>query len=450
MGRKVRLRAGTRGPSLLGIVASSEEVVTPTMRVAPAEDPVAGRPATVFIAKVGDRRHVRVRVLPRARLGARRVVAILGVLAALLAAGIAGGAAPSPCGGQAQISDVTGDGHHNTTDLESAWLSESSGHLQAVIRVGFGNWAPDHDDYVNQVAGFALLFGVGGQVHYVRVVAPRPSQPPIRYDYGTWTEAGGFASSGPTTGALVSGSGGTATIDVPAATGAAPGATLKDLFALTYDDQDTSAPTHWVDRAPGGITPAGTDYGADYVVGSCGGPGGTPGVGAGGVSAVQLSAPKRRVGSGRVRVRGSIAPARGDVPVDLTVAARRDAVRHLKTAADGGFTTSVALAESSRLRAVAGGLRSQTLTVTMMSRTRIKVRRLRGSGVLVRGRVSPALPGRVLLLRTTAYKPTARTRARKGRFSFRFKRLPRGRYQAVFIPSKGRAERSTSNKGAVR
>jgi hypothetical protein len=86
----------------------------------------------------------------------------------------------------------------------------------------------------------------------------------------------------------------------------------------------------------------------------------------------------------------------------------------------------------------------------MFSKTRITVRRLRAGRVLVRGRVNPALPGRVLLLRGNAVKPSARTFARKGRFKFRFNRIRPGRYQAVFIPSKGRAERSTSNKGVVR
>ncbi len=86
----------------------------------------------------------------------------------------------------------------------------------------------------------------------------------------------------------------------------------------------------------------------------------------------------------------------------------------------------------------------------MLSKVRIKVKRLRRGRVLIRGTVRPKLPGRVLLLRTTSAVPAARTVARKGRFSFRFKNLRRGRYQAVFIPSKGRAERATSNKGVIR
>jgi hypothetical protein len=156
------------------------------------------------------------------------------------------------------------------------------------------------------------------------------------------------------------------------------------------------------------------------------------------------------VGAGRVRVRGSVAPARGGVPVEVTISARRRVVRRLTTSANGTFSTSVRLSQTTRLRAVAGGIGSQTRTVKMFSRTRITLRRMRDGGVLVRGRVNPALPGRVLLLRTTAIKPSARTTARKGRFRFRLKNPRPGRYQAVFIPSKRRAERSTSNKGVIR
>jgi hypothetical protein len=373
-------------------------------------------------------------------------VAVLAVLVLAAFPTVAAGQAPPPCGGQPQISDPTGDGHHNTTDVLSAWFSEAAGRLQAVIRVQAGNWFPDHPPGPAQ---WALMFDVGGQTRYVRAVAPDP--PPVRFDYGTWGAPDVFTGAGPTVGALVGGPGGTATIDVPAQTGAVSGAVLTNPFVLTYDADGL------IDRAPGGTTPGGTEYGADYVVGSCGAatpPGGGPpapgGGGATGVSSVQLRAPTKRVGAGEVLVRGSIAPARAGVPVELTVTGRRALVRQLSTEADGTFSTSIRLSQTSRLRAVAGGLGSQVLTVRMFSKTRITVRRVRAGGVLVRGRVNPALPGRVLLLRASAVKPSARTFARKGRFKFRFNRIRPGRYQAVFIPSKGRAERSTSNKGVVR
>jgi hypothetical protein len=317
-----------------------------------------------------------------------------------------------------------------------------------VIRVQDGNWASDHD--ANNEVGFALLYRVNGQFRFVRALIP--GQQPVRYEYGTWAP-GGFTVAGTTSGTLVPGAGGTATIDIPAQAGAVAGTVLANPFVLTWDDAPAPYPAHWVDRGPGGTTPDGTEYGADYVVGSCGasggGPGG-PGPGPGGLSSVKLSAPSKRVGAGRVTVRGSVTPARSGVPVEVTAKGRRSLTRGVTTAADGTFSARLRLTETTAVRAAAGGLGSPTLTIKMFSRTRIKVKRLRGGGVLVSGRVSPALPGRVLLLRTTAVRPSARTTARKGRFRFRLRHARRGRYEAVFIPSRGRAERSTSNKGVIK
>ena len=102
------------------------------------------------------------------------------------------------------------------------------------------------------------------------------------------------------------------------------------------------------------------------------------------------------------------------------------------------------------MRAVAEGLGSQTLTVQMFSKVRIKVRRLKSGTVVVSGTTSPKLSGRILWLRSNAVRPSARTSARNGRFTLRFQHPRRGRYQAVFIPSGDRAERSTSNTGVIR
>ena len=250
-------------------------------------------------------------------------------------------------------------------------------------------------------------------------------------------------SAGPTTGALAGGPGGTATIDVPSQTGAVSGAVLANPFVLTYDGDGL------IDRAPGGTTLDSTEYGASYRVGSCGG-GGGPGGSALSVTSVQLRARSKLVGGGSVPVSGSIAPARGGVPIELSAKTRSSVVKRLTTKADGTFATSVPVKETTELRAVAEGIGSQTRRVVVLSKVRIKVKRLRRGRVLIRGTVRPKLPGRVLLLRTTSAVPAARTVARKGRFSFRFKNLRRGRYQAVFIPSKGRAERATSNKGVIR
>jgi hypothetical protein len=372
---------------------------------------------------------------------------LYGTLACLIAMtfGVAqAGAAPAPCGAP-QITDVAGDGHHVNTDVVSAWLSEQSGRLQAVIKVNQALWEPAHED--SEFASLAFLFDAGGQTRYVRVEAPRPTQGPIKYDYGIWTGGGGFLSAGPIAGEVFPGPGGTVTLDVPGATGAVTGSVLSRLFVLTWDG--VGAEPHWVDRAPGGVSPAGTDYGADYRVGSCGTGGGGGGATGYAVASVVLNARKWLVGGGTVRVRGSVLPARAGVPVEVTAKARKSVVRKLVTGSDGAFSASIRVSENTQLRALAGGIGSQTHTVTVKSRVRIKVRR-RGGRVVVRGTVRPKLPGRVLLLRTTSALPAARTKARNGRFTFRFKRLRRGRYQAVFIPSKGRAERATSNKGAVR
>jgi hypothetical protein len=365
------------------------------------------------------------------------------VLAALCLA-VPAGAAPAPCGGQPQITDPVGDGHHANTDVVAAWLSEQSGHLQAVIKVSQAVWEPAHED--STYASLAFLFQVGGVTRYVRAEAPRPPDP-VKFDYGTWSGGGSFVSAGPSSGEAVPGAGGTVTIDVPAATGAVPGAVLSQLFVLTWDG--VGVEPHWVDRAPGGVSPAESLYGADYRVGPCSGPSGGPGGGAA-VSSVQLIARKRIIGGGTVVVRGKVTPAGAGVAVDLTAKARRTVVRKLVTRADGTFSVAIPMSETTQLRAVAGGLASQTHTITVASKCRIKVRRRRGGGVIVRGTVRPKLPGRVLLLRTTSALPSARTKARKGRFTFHLRKPRRGLYQAVFIPSRGRAERSTSNKGAIR
>ena len=169
-------------------------------------------------------------------------------------------APPGPCGGAAQIADPAGDGHHKNTDVTAAWLTESAGRLQAVVKVDFAVWEPAHEDSAD--AGVALLYSTGGQLRYVRATLLRGA-PPV-FDHGTWSEAGGFVSEGPTGGEVVAGSGGTVTLDVPAA------GVLTQPFVLSYDGGEGAA-KHWVDRAPGATSPAGTEFGADYVIGSCSG-----------------------------------------------------------------------------------------------------------------------------------------------------------------------------------
>jgi hypothetical protein len=294
-------------------------------------------------------------------------------------------------------------------------------------------WEPAHDD--SESAGFALIYSAGGQVRYVRAEAPRNA--PVRFDHGTWSAAGGFASAGTTTGEAGPDA---VTIDVPGL----PAATvLTRLFALTYDGGDAAGP-HWVDRAPGGTSPDEEAFGADFVAGACtgGGPGSGPGGGAITTTAVELSTRRRVVGGGATEVGGRVVPARAGVDVAVTAGRR---TRHATTQADGTFSLVVPVRETTRIRAVAEGIGSQTRTVTVVSTVRIKVR-----GRQVKGRVRPALPGRVLLLRRGALKPTATVRPRDGRFRLRLRGARPGRYQAVYIPSGKRAERSTSNTGVIR
>lgn len=374
-------------------------------------------------------------------------------LMALATLGVATGAAapPAPCNAAPQITDANGDGHHASTDVLAAWFSEAAGHLQAVIQVRAGTWVPEHDDAEVNGSGYALLFTVNGQTQFVRATAPPPEDGPVRYDFGTYTRGSGFVSAGATTGAVEAGTGGTVTIDIPAVTGAVTGAALATPFVLTYDGITAGVPD-WVDHAPGGDSPDDTAVGADYRVGSCAaGPTGTPTpTGPAPITGVQLSATKRITGGGTATVSGKVSPARAGVAVALTRAAHSSVTTRLTTQADGSFSARIPVKETTRLRAVADRVGSQTLTVTVRSTVRITVRRLRSGTTRVTGTVRPALPGRVLWLRTTSATPSARGSASYGRLTFSFKHPRRGRYQAVFIPSDDRAERSTSNTGVIR
>lgn len=421
-------------------------------------------------------------------------ITIAAALSALGVAAPAWAAAPSPCGGTAQITDATGDGHHQNTDVLSAWFGETAGQLQAVVRVKTGVWEPAHDDAAS--ASWAVLFRIGSTVRYVRATAPRNAA--LVYDHGTWTSGGGFASAGVTTGEVTTGANATLTIAVPAATGAVPGAVVAEPFVLTADGEDAPGVTHWVDRAPGGTSPTEPAYGADLVVGSCGGSGGGTGGGGtgggsgggadggtggstgggaaggtgagagggtggtgggtaadtggvtGGLTSVLLEAPARVTGARRARISGRVTPAKGGLIVSFRSTFARVKVPNLVTKPDGTFSGLVTIPESTGLRAVVAGFGSQTRSIVVRPVVRIRMRRLRSGAVLVTGVVTPALPGRVQLLRTTAITPSATTTVKSGRFRIRLNRLVRGRYQALFSPTGTRAERATSNTGVLR
>lgn len=378
----------------------------------------------------------------RSKLTMLSLVALATVVAACAHAASAEAAAPA-CGGTPQIADASGDGHHITTDITGAWIAESPGSLQAVIRVGAGNWASDHDGPVG-VVGFALIYSVGSDTRYVRVEAKAGSA--LGYDHGTWTLAGGFQSLGPTTGTVESGFPGYASIAIPALPA---GTLLTNLFAVTYDEENGNTATadlHWVDRAPGATTPIGTTFGADFVVGTCV-PGSLPD---GSVVAVSLRGPSTKKGGGRMRIGGSVIPAAGGIPVRIELSGAKKSVVSVVTDASGEYLANPLVTETTTMRAFAGNVRSGEVTTTMRPLTRIRVRKLRGNRTRIVGTVNPKLPGRVLLLRSGEYRPSARTRTRRGAFKFTLRRPQEGGYRAVFIPDKGRAERSTSNKGTIK
>lgn len=379
------------------------------------------------------------------RLPRRLAAGALCALVVAIGAPVASAAAPQPCGGP-QVIDVSGDGHHSSSDVLAAWFSEESGHLTATIKVRSATWEPEHEDAEENGSGFAMLFSLGGQTHYVRARAWPHGEKPVSYDYGAFAQGSWFTSAGVTSGEVVYAAfGGTVTIDVPEAIGAA-GAKLAGPFVLTYDGITAGLPD-WVDQAPGGTAPTDSARGADYVVGSCN-------AATGGTVAVQLRAPASLTGSGKARISGRVAPARAGVAVELSRRGKvgGSKVLHLTSAADGSFSATAPVREVTRFSAVAEGISSQTLTVDVRSRTKVHVRRLRSGATLIGGRLDPALPGRLLLLPVGEVKPRAVSRVHGGRFRLRFGagKLAPGGYQVVYIPARARAERSTSNTVKVR
>jgi len=400
------------------------------------------------------RTHQTARRLRRAAIG---TAAVLAGAAAVAGGARADGTPPAPCQGSPQITDVSGDGHHASSDVLSAWLSEANGGLQAVIQVRAATFVPEHSDADINGSGFAFLFTLGGRVDYVRTrAAPDGS---LTYDYGTYSPGSFFTTLGITTGSVARSPGtGSTTIDIPAAFGVSPGTVLSAPFVLTYDGINSGVPD-WVDQAPGGQTPDDTARGADYVVGSCGAGsgggsgGGVPGTGGAPLhtTAVKLAAPSRLTGGGRAIISGTVVPARGGVSVSITRTAHGKHVGHVSTEADGSFALVASVKETTRVQALAEGIHSDTLTIDVRSRTRMRVRH-GARGPYLTGTVVPKLPGRALLLRPDSPVVIASRPVSGGRFSFRSSKRRRlhGAYQVVYVPSRERAERSTSNTAHIR
>jgi hypothetical protein len=381
--------------------------------------------------------------MPR-RTSSGRVAALVVLAAALMLPSAALAAPPAPCLGVVQVTDAAHDGHHAGTDVLSAWFSEESGHLQAVVKVRAATPEPEHTDEDVNGAGYVVVFSVGGVTHYVRGAIPLPGQGTPYFDHGFYTAVGVFDHQGSSDGTVEdAATGGTVTIDVPEETGAVAGAVLTDVRVVTYDGITGGVP-HWVDHAPGGTSPTDTSRGADYVVG-CGS--------GGGVAAVQLAAPaKVKGGRTRMTVTGKVLPEQAGVTVAVTRQSPAGTVtKNVLSAANGTFSVVFSIGETTRVRAEAEGISSQTKTITMHSTVRLVARRTRAGGARLFGVTRPALRGRLLLLPADGYRPVAAKNAFTGGvFRFTFKQLRPGRYQVVYVPAKGRAERSTSNVARLR
>ena len=83
--------------------------------------------------------------------------------------------------------------------------------------------------------------------------------------------------------------------------------------------------------------------------------------------------------------------------------------------------------------------------ITVVSRERAVVRGAARAGATMKVIVSPALPGKALLLRPTGFQPMATVRVRGGVATFRVPTFAVGRAQIVIIPDGARAERGQSS-----
>lgn len=113
------------------------------------------------------------------------------------------------------------------------------------------------------------------------------------------------------------------------------------------------------------------------------------------------------------------------------------------TTGGGAFTASIPIRATTTIRATAAALGSPTITVISRERVTVKdrVRASRSATVVV----SPALPGRALLLRPVGFQPLATARVRNGVATFHVPASAAGRAQVVIIPDGGRAERAQSS-----
>ena len=352
--------------------------------------------------------------------------------ASVLALAPVASAAPVPCGGTAQISDAVGDGHHQNSDVTSAWFSGSPEALQAVIKLRVGLFEPAHDD--STAVAYAMVFRLGDDWRFVRAQADRAGT--VTYDYGAWSPLTHFQPLGQTTGSATEENGaGVVAIDIPAALGLSAASIISNPFVMTSDGVDAGVP-HWVDRAPGVTAPNSGEFGADLVVGACS-------AAASGLSGVTLSGPVRVIGAGTAKVTGTVSGADAGVPVSITAVGTATATYSATTAAGGAFTARIPVRATTTIRATAAGLGSPTITV--IARERVAIRGAARAGATLKVVVSPALPGKALLLRPVGFQPMATARVRGGVATFRVPASAVGRAQVVIIPDGARAERGQSS-----
>jgi hypothetical protein len=382
----------------------------------------------------------------------RRLLAFAGAaLCALLWAGAAQAAPPpEPCSPGLVINDAVDDGHHKPTDITAAWLTEANGKLQAVIVVNAP--APRHEHDNQPGAALAFLFTVNGVDHYVKAyvaVEPEPN-PTVSGEYGTYTVGANtmtFTATAATVAhrEVVPGGRGWVLIDVPEAI-ADTGDLLRNTFAVTYDGEG-----EWVDHAPGGEKPWDPARGPSFLVGKCIG--------------VEIEAPGKRTGPGKVTVSGRVLQPEsldGDlvtVTITRTVFGKVLPPLEVDVDEDGEYSKTFTVKETTRVKAEADldvegvpeTFVSQELTITMRSTAKIKKAKRKASGVVVvKGVTKPKLPGRLLLLNTNKVKASATKKAFKGgKFTFK-KKLKPGRYLVVYVPKNNRAVRSVSKAVRVR
>ena len=170
---------------------------------------------------------------------------------------------------------------------------------------------------------------------------------------------------------------------------------------------------------------------------------GSVGAAASGLSGVTLSGPVRVIGAGTAKVTGTVSGADAGVPVSITAVGTATATYSATTAAGGAFTARIPVRATTTIRATAAGLGSPTITV--IARERVAIRGAARAGATLKVVVSPALPGKALLLRPVGFQPMATARVRGGVATFRVPASAVGRAQVVIIPDGARAERGQSS-----